>query len=168
MKRASWTRPKVMGFLFKFKTASVRFLTIGILILISACAQTTSILSTQPVSKGQQSQKAQSSFTQFPDIPVPGGAQLVVDKTLVFGTKPWFGQLTIQSPSSPAAMFDFYRNGLPGYQWQEITSVRAPISILTYMREDRVMAISLRSETLGGTEITLTVSPKGNTSIIAK
>jgi len=168
MDRAFLAKPKFTGFLLKFKTTIVHLLPISILILLSACAQTTSILSTQPVNNSQQSSKAQSSFTQFPDIPVPGGAQLVVDKTLVFGTKPWFGQLTIQSSSSPAAMFDFYRNGLPGYQWQEITSVRAPISILTYMREDRVMAISLRSETLGGTEITLTVSPKGSTPIIAK
>jgi len=142
-----------------------RLLVAGLLILLSACSQTANILSTEPSGNNTQGAQKLSSFTQFPDIPIPGGAKLIVDKTLVFGTKPWYGQLTIQSPGNPATMFDFYRNELPNYQWQEITSVRAPISILTYTRDERVLAISIRGETLGGTELTLTASPKGGGAI---
>jgi len=126
---------------------------------LGGCAQRASISSTggaTPVSS-----TTPSAFAQFPDIPVPPGSQIIVDKTLVFGSKPWFGQLALDSSSSANLAFDFFRANLSGMGWEEVTSVRAPTSILTYANEDRVLAISIRGGTISGSEITITVSPRG-------
>lgn len=97
----------------------------------------------------------------FPDLPIPNGAKMIVDRTLVVGTQNWFGQLALDASQGPVAMFDFYRTNLPQYGWQEITSVRAPVSVLTYDREDRILQMQIKSTALRGSEILITVSPRG-------
>ena len=131
-------------------------------VIISGCAQTTVI----PTKSGatQVSSKTPTAFVQFPDVPVPPGSKINVDKTLVFGSKPWFGQLTLTSTTSSNRAFDFFRAMIPGQGWQEVTSVRAPTSILTYDQNDRVLAIAIQAATLVGSEITITMSPKGTPS----
>lgn len=104
---------------------------------------------------------AQPNASIFPDIPIPDGANMIVDKTLVVGTDKWFGQLALTAGQGPVAIFDFYRNRLPQFGWNEITSVRAPTSVLTYDREDRIMQMQITSTTLRGSEILITVSPRG-------
>ncbi len=136
---------------------------VGLLIGLSACDRTTPIMSSSSAKQaGGQFTQASSAFTQFPDIPIPSGSELNVDKTLVFGSKPWFGQLSLSTSTRADALFDFYRSNLPQYQWRELTSVRAPTSILTYESDDRVLAIAIQGATLRNSQITLTVSPKGN------
>jgi len=130
---------------------------------IAACNQTTPMVVTSNTPGGNSQTPPASAFSQFPDIPVPAGAKMNVDKTLVFGSEPWFGQLALSTSSNAGVIFDFFRNNLPEHKWQEITSVRAPTSILTYMREDRVLAIAIQGSTLSGSNITITVSPKGAT-----
>ena len=129
---------------------------------LSACNQTTPMVATSNAPSGTNSQtSASSAFSQFPDIPIPAGAKMNVDRTLVFGSDPWFGQLALTASSNAGLMFDFFRNNLAQHKWQEVTSVRAPTSILTYMQDDRVLAISIQGSTLGGSEMTITVSPRG-------
>lgn len=138
---------------------------LSLLIGLAACDRTTPIMSSSSAKQaGGQSPQASSAFTQFPDIPIPSGADVNVDKTLIFGSKPWFGQLSLSASAKADVLFDFYRNNLPQYQWRELTSVRAPTSILTYESDDRILAIAIQGATLRNSQITLTVSPKGNSS----
>ncbi len=133
------------------------------LFLLAACAQTASIQGAAPKGNAGGAGAANASAqATFPDIPIPDGAKMVVDKTLVVGSTNWFGQLTLESGYAPNDMFDFYRNRLPQFQWREITSVRAPVSVLTYDREDRILQMQIRASTLRGSEITITVSPRGS------
>ena len=135
---------------------------VAVAIMIGGCTQTTAI----PTKSGatQVSSKTPTAFVQFPDVPVPPGSKINVDRTLVFGSKPWFGQLTLTSTTSSNRAFDFFRAMMPGQGWQEVTSVRAPTSILTYDQDDRVLAIAIQAATLLGSEITITMSPKGTPS----
>jgi len=138
-------------------------LSLAAALALTACAQTADIMpAAASGSKDGGVAAAKPSFNQFPDLPVPANTKIVIDKTLVFGTKPWFGQLALTSFNGANAVFDFYRANLTGYGWQEITSVRAPTSILTYTREDRVLAIAIQSATIRGSDVTITVSPRGN------
>ena len=137
-----------------------RLIFAGICVVIAGCAQTGPILSGSGASTSPETQKS-AGFGQFPDIPIPSGSKINTDKTLVFGSEPWFGQLALNSGTSAAALFDFYRSTLPQYRWEEVTSVRAPTSILTYTNGERVLAIAIRGATLGGSEVTVTVSPRG-------
>lgn len=136
---------------------------VGIVAVLAStgCVQPSDLTPDSRDSGSATSAAATSINSQFADIPMPSGAAINVDKTLVFGSDPWFGQLTLDSRRGPNAMFDFYRDNLPKYQWQEVTSVRAPTSILTFAQTNRVVAVSIRKATLLGTEITITVSPRG-------
>ena len=102
------------------------------------------------------------AFNRFPDIPVPSGAVMDVKRTIVFGGgESWYGQLGLDASHDAGAMFDFYKQELPPFGWQEVTSVRAPVSVLTYERQGRILSIQLETATLSGTKVTLTVSPRG-------
>ncbi len=105
---------------------------------------------------------SQASFTRFPDLPMPVNADLQMDETLIFGTNDtWIGRLVIQSSHSSNDMFDFYKREMPGFEWQEITSVRAKTSVMTYTRGERVATIQIEGRTLRGSTVTITVSPRG-------
>lgn len=110
---------------------------------------------------GQPGGELVMSFSQFPDLPIPDDADMDVERTLVFGGgEAWFGQLAMSAPHGTGEMFDFYKRNLNRYGWQEVTSVRAPTSVLTHMRDDRVLAIQISEATFLGSEILLTVSPR--------
>ncbi len=131
------------------------------LIVVSGCTQTAQ-LQGGGISNNA-STDATPSTSIFPDIPIPEGASMNVDQTLVVGTQDWFGQLALNATQSPVTLFDFYRNRLPKFGWNEITSVRAPTSVLTYDRESRILQMQIRASTLRGSEILITVSPRGKT-----
>lgn len=103
-----------------------------------------------------------TELASVPDIPVPEGTRMDVNRTLLFGGDPWYGQLTLLSSYPPHVLFDFYRKHLPAYGWRELTSVRAPVSVLTFDKEDRVLGLQISSGgALSPTKTILTVSPRG-------
>jgi hypothetical protein len=105
----------------------------------------------------------EAAFIRFPDMPLPVGVDFDMDRTLIFGAgESWFGRLVISSTHSVNNMFDFYKQKLPEFGWQEITSIRAAISVLTFSRQDRIATIQVQSATLLGSEVSITVSPRGN------
>jgi len=139
---------------------------------LSACAQGTGLSpSSSSVDSQAQTQNGpagapatpEKSFNRFPDIPVPTKAQMDTDRTLVFGSgETWYGQVSMDTGHNPGAMFDFYKQELAGFGWQEVTSVRAPVSVLTYERQGRVLSIQIEKTSLtGSAKVTLTVSPRG-------
>lgn len=106
----------------------------------------------------------QPSFGQFAGIPIPGGASLDTEHSLIFGSgEGWFGRLAIGAGLSTSATFDFYKNEMPRFGWQEITSIRSAISILSYQKGERIATIQVQrsSAILGGSQIEFTVSPQG-------
>ncbi len=104
---------------------------------------------------------ARPSFSQYSDIPMPGGAEIDVEKTLVFGAgEDWIGQLVLNSSFGAFDMFDFFKQKMPEFGWLEITSVRSATSVLTYSRQSRIATIQIRGKSLGGSVSTITVSPR--------
>lgn len=138
--------------------AAAAALTLG----LSACAQNPfggGAADSPPA--GETSEGMVMAFTQFPDLPVPSDADMDVENTLVFGGGPeWFGQIALSAPHRTHKMYDFYKRRLPGYDWAEITAVRAPTSVMTHGREGRVLSIQISEKTLGGSYVILTVSPR--------
>ncbi|HLN22683.1 MAG TPA: hypothetical protein VK558_01725 [Patescibacteria group bacterium] len=100
-----------------------------------------------------------SGFAQFSDLPVPAKATMDVDHSLLLGHgDAWVGRLVYNSWNTPSSLYDFYRNEMPGFSWQEITSVRATISVQTWQRGDRVVTIQIKENTIG-CEVTMTMAP---------
>ena len=100
-------------------------------------------------------------YVQFPDLPMPTGAKLATDRTLVVGSPNlWYGQFAMSLSHDANSMYDFYKQELPKFGWSEITSVRAPVSLLTYSRGERVIVIQLTPSTIRGSDVMITVSPR--------
>jgi hypothetical protein len=144
------------------KTLKLTALVVLSTLMTGACtSRIASVLSPDSGKDGQQT-PTQASFTRFPDLPMPIKAEMDMGKTLVFGTNDaWIGRIQLTSSHGSNDMFDFYKQEMPGFGWQEITSVRSDTSVMTYTRDQRVATIQISSATLSGARITITVSPRG-------
>lgn len=128
-------------------------------VAVAAC---TSQVGVAPTTGASGPSETRVSFARFPDLPMPSQAEINLDRTLIFGgDDTWIGRLVINASGDPNDIFDFFKHKLGGYGWQEITSVRAAVSVLTYTRQERVATIQIQGRTLRGSEVTITVSPLG-------
>ena len=132
-------------------------------LLLMACTKDGDI-SGAPAARANPGQDSQPSFAQFPDIPIPAEADMDIDRTLVLGGgERWLGRVILLSGNSANAMFNFYKRKMAEHGWQEITSVRSSISVLTFSRSDRIATIQIQNRTLRGAEVRITVSPRDRT-----
>lgn len=126
--------------------------------LLAACGQTAGIAPT-PAPSGDA--EVLPGLPQFNDVLVPAGAKLYVERTMIFGDQPWYGQLALSVSTDPHTIFEQYRRDMPGLGWQEVTSIRAPTSVVTFSRDDRVATVQIQAARLYGSEILIAVSPRG-------
>lgn len=130
---------------------------IGLVVLAGLAACTSSPLS--PSSAHSDGAQAAPAFSQFSDIPIPAKASMDVDQSLLLGrSEDWVGRLVYTTGGNAGAVYDLYKSDMPGFGWQEITSVRASISVQTWQRADRVATVQIR-ETTFGVETIVTVAP---------
>ncbi len=127
-------------------------------LLLGACAGESVEVATGPLEDAQGNPIP--SFSQFPDIPVPAESRMLLDDSLIFGRDDrWTGRLAIESQLSASEAFEFFQREMPGEQWVEFTALRSDVSLLTFVRMDRVATVTIESETLSGAFVTITVSP---------
>lgn len=137
------------------------FCAIALSISVAGCTSGNNPVSTTGTSAGPAGRTAQG-FAQFPDIAVPGGAKMDVERSLVLGARDnWIGRLSMDTSGNSSQSYDFFIREMPKFGWQEITTVRSEVSVLTYSRTGRVATIQIRNKTLGGSAIDITVSPRG-------
>jgi hypothetical protein len=107
-------------------------------------------------------QPGEASFAQFKDIPIPSSARMNAERSLITGAQDaWIGRLVFTSWTNPTEMFDFYKNNAAGFGWEEMASVRSKVSVLTYTRSERVMTVQIQDRWLPGSEVEVTVTPRG-------
>ena len=131
-------------------------------LVLSACGFSTPLT---PSSKAPESNMPvdQNQAPQFTDIPIPNGARMDLDRSLVLGPREcWLGRLAFTSSASPNDIFEFYAREMPRFTWTGITAVRAGTSVLSYSRDERVTTIQISRTTLGGSEVLVTISPRGS------
>jgi len=104
------------------------------------------------------------NFSQFSDIPVPSGAKLNLDRTIIIGSsqEEWTGRLSFSNWQSTTENYDFFMGELPKFGWVQIAQIRSEIGILTYQNGNRIMMIKIQEATLWGSEIEMIVSPVTN------
>lgn len=101
------------------------------------------------------------SLAQFTDIPIPQGASMNLERSLILGpADTWIGRLVYSTSLGPQQAFDFFGREMPAFGWQEITRVRARINVMTYTRGGRAATIQISRTTLGGSDVDFTVSPQ--------
>ncbi|MFN3077484.1 MAG: hypothetical protein ABT940_11490 [Alphaproteobacteria bacterium] len=107
------------------------------------------------------------SFAQFTDIPMPDGATMDLDRTLILGSQgSWVGRLVLGVRTNAGALFDFYRSEMLKFGWQELTAVQSETSVLAYRNGARIASISIQAGTLAApfspSKVNFLVSPAGS------
>jgi len=131
-----------------------------ILIFLGGCGSSTGV-KPMPVNKEDASKPGQASFSQFQDVPIPIGAEMNLNRTVILGApERWIGRLTLETSYNSIKLFNFFKKSTPEFGWQEITSIRSATSVLTYSQTTRVLTIQIIGKTLQGSEVVMTVSPR--------
>ena len=130
--------------------------------VLSACSLDAINFPLTEVAKDQEGRPNQPTFSDFQDIPIPAGAQVITERSLVLGVRDaWIGRLVLKSKLNVVAAFHFFKQRTTEFGWQEITSVRSAVSILSYTKGERVLTVQIQSHSWGGAEVSMTVSPRG-------
>ncbi len=142
------------------------------ILLVTSCVEAMNTGESGTPSATGTPEKASAPTAQmvtFSDIPVPGGAEVDTDNSIILGAgDSWTGRVLLESSDVPASAFEFYRQEMQGYGWEEVTAIRAATSVLTYAREDRIAIIQISKSPTGATSISVTMSPKGGGDTAAK
>ena len=130
--------------------------------LVAACVETANVTPSMSQAPAEGAE-AKGPFAQFTDIPIPKQAKMNMARTLILGSQDaWTGRVYIEvAQQSATALYEFYKSEMPNFDWAEVTTVRAEISVLTYQRDERVATIQISSSKLQGTEVSITMSPRG-------
>lgn len=130
---------------------------------VAGCDRSTRL--TESTRPSQSGVVGEPSFGQFSDVPVPAGADMDLERSLVLGEQDsWIGRLVMDIGLNPSKAYDFYFEEMPRFGWTPVTTVRAETSVLTYARGGRVATIQIRGRTITGSTVSMTVSPKGQVS----
>lgn len=112
--------------------------------------------------KGTTPAAEQAGYGRFTDLPIPEGATMDIERSLILGSGDnWLGRVSLNADGTVAEVFDFYRQEMPRFGWNEVTVVRSETSVLTYENGGRVATVQIVKNTLGGSSLDLTVSPRG-------
>lgn len=125
-----------------------------IVLAISACANE------RPVLKGVDGNDIPAAFAHFPDMPFPEPAYVDLNQTKALGSgEKWIGSLVYDTPYNASSIFDFYTSEMPKLKWVEVATVRAKISHMTYIRDNRAVQILIQSDGNDKSFVTLTAIP---------
>ncbi len=94
------------------------------------------------------------------DMPIPQGATIRPQETLVMGSgNRWMGRISLSVPGESQAIYTYYRDGLPSAGWVLTSSSYSKLSFLTFSKAERVATVQIQSASFGGHEVTITVTP---------
>jgi hypothetical protein len=100
-------------------------------------------------------------FQPITDVPIPEGARLDSERSLVLGGQDnWTGRLIFSVGESSADAFALYHQEMQRFGWRLITSVQAESSVLAFSQGERVATIQIKGRTLSGATVAITMSPR--------
>ncbi len=124
------------------------------------CSSSSQSLSASPTGENGAAPAPVASFAQFSDIPVPSGATMDMEHSLLLGAgNEWTGRLTYTTSTNSARVFDLYKAEMPKFGWTELTVIRGDRSIMTYQQGSRVATVQIQAGTIYGATVSVTVSP---------
>jgi hypothetical protein len=102
-----------------------------------------------------------TGYQPVSDLPIPSGTSIKPERSLILGSgDAWLGRMSLDVKLNSTQTFAFYQEQMPAYGWQEITAVQGKNSILTYIRGERAATVEVEPGTLGGSAVSITVSPR--------
>lgn len=129
-------------------------LIITLVLILSACS------ADKPKLYGVDGTEIPPAFAHFPDIPFPDKAYVNLDQTKALGSgENWIGSLVFDVPYDASSVFDFYVLEMPKLKWIEVATVRAKISHMTYVRNNRAVQILIEKASSDASVVTITAIP---------
>ncbi len=126
-------------------------------VILTACEDTSGLRASRTAPQGGAEQPR---LTRFTDIPIPKDAKMDMSASLILGpTDTWVGRLVFGISGGAQSIFQFYAREMPRFDWREIARVRTEVSYLTYTRGNRTATVQISSNTLGGSEVSITMAP---------
>lgn len=104
---------------------------------------------------------AAAGYQPVSDLPIPSGTSIKPERSLILGSgDAWLGRMSLDVKLNATQTFAFYQEQMPAYGWQEVTAVQGKTGILTYLRGERAATVEVEPGTLGGSSVSVTVSPR--------
>lgn len=126
-------------------------------LLLASCGGGVSLGTTTQGTGGE----AAGNFQLITDIPVPSGAKLDAERSLILGTADrWTGRVALKFGLSGGEAFAMFQQEMPNFGWQAIMSVQGEVSVLSFVRGERAATVQIQPATLWGSVATITVAPR--------
>jgi len=137
-------------------------LLLALMMVLTACSHSEAL---QPTTSASDSETGRN-FALLTDIPIPPGAGLDVEKSLVLGDLDrWTGRIILDVDQSSTKAFALYQTEMPNFGWQPVMSVQAGVSVFTFVRGERAATIQIENRTLRGSTVSITVAPRQTTPV---
>ena len=124
------------------------------MLLLSACAgSTTSLPQTQAGDP-----QAPMDFQLLADIPIPSGATMDNDRSLILGDRDrWTGRVVMRVWKSAPEAVAFYQQQMPQFGWEPVMAATSGISVMAYTRGDRAASVQIERGTMWGATVSVIV-----------
>lgn len=138
----------------------IRATLFGLVVLaLAGCGSTTTL---PPAQSGDPAQPV--DFQLVTDIPIPSGATMDNDRSLVLGVKDrWTGRVVMKLWKTAPEATAFYQQQMPAFGWEPIMAATSGISVMTYIRAERAATVQVETGSMWGSTVRVTVAPRANT-----
>ncbi|MCR6630521.1 MAG: hypothetical protein NVV74_10990 [Magnetospirillum sp.] len=131
------------------------FLGLSVLALVG-CGSSTSLPRTQAGDPQQQ-----PDFNLLTDIPIPSGATMDNDRSLILGEKDrWTGRVVMKLWKGAAEANQFYQAQMPAFGWEAIMAATSGVSVMAYVRGDRAATVQIESNSMWGSTVSVIVGQR--------
>lgn len=127
-------------------------------LFLAGCGTSTSLPQTQAGDPQQQ-----PDFGLLTDIPIPSGATMDNERSLILGDKDrWTGRVVMKLWKSAPEATAFYQQQMPAFGWEPIMAATSGVSVMTYIRADRAATVQVETGSMWGSTVRVTVGPRAN------
>lgn len=128
-------------------------------LFLAGCGTSTSLPQTQAGDPQQQ-----IDFALLTDIPIPSGATMDNERSLILGDKDrWTGRVVMKLWKTAPEATAFYQQQMPAFGWEPIMAATSGISVMTYIRAERAATVQVETGSMWGSTVRVTVAPRANT-----
>lgn len=128
-------------------------------LLLAGCSgASTSLPQTQAGDPG-----ASVDFQLLTDIPIPSGATMDNDRSLILGDRDrWTGRVVMKLWKSGPEATAFYQQQMPQFGWEPIMAATSGISVMSYTRGDRAATVQVERGSMWGSTVSVIVGPRSS------
>ncbi len=104
---------------------------------------------------------SQSGMDIVNDVPIPQGAVLDTERSLVLGRgSNWTGRLVFRVNRPSSALFSLYQSEMPQFGWQALSVIQDEVSILQYLLGSRLATVRISGLGFRGSRVSILMAPR--------